>query len=166
MASGPVWPRAMAARFSICVARSAGSAFLPDLPCTPEDRAGRFPPACRVRTPAEYQRVFSGADFRVSNDGFTVLARRNSLGCARMGMAVSRKVSKRAVVRNQIKREIRELFRTWPIRYELSLDMVIIAKPAVAGCERNQRRESLMRLFTKLSARFTISPSETTLRVD
>lgn len=42
---------------------------------------------------------------------FTVLARANALGYPRLGLAISRKVAKSAVVRNRIKRIVRESFR-------------------------------------------------------
>ena len=42
---------------------------------------------------------------------FKVLARRNESDCSRLGMAVSRQVDRHAVVRNRIKRVIRESFR-------------------------------------------------------
>ncbi len=42
---------------------------------------------------------------------FKVLARRNESDCSRLGMTVSRRVDRRAVGRNRIKRVIRESFR-------------------------------------------------------
>ena len=48
----------------------------------------------------------------VSSDRcFKVLARRNESDCSRLGMTVSRRVDRRAVGRNRIKRVIRESFR-------------------------------------------------------
>lgn len=40
-----------------------------------------------------------------------VQARENNLGCFRVGFTVSKKVNKRAVVRNRIKRRLREIAR-------------------------------------------------------
>jgi ribonuclease P protein component len=51
---------------------------------------------------------------------------------ARLGLAVSRKVSKRAVERNRIKRVVREAFRTH--REDLpALDILVIARASAAG---------------------------------
>lgn len=83
-----------------------------------------------------------------------MLIKGHSIQGARLGMAVSRKVSKRAVTRNRIKRLIRELFRTWPLRHDLNLDVIIIARPALTKIEPSKQRESLQRLFTRLEARF------------
>ena len=45
------------------------------------------------------------------NTNFGIYVADNALDHARLGLVVSKKVSKRAVVRNRIKRQIRETFR-------------------------------------------------------
>jgi ribonuclease P protein component len=162
----PVWPPAKDVELSIDVVVEDESVSLPDLSASSEILSQWFPPSCRIRTPTEYQRVFSKADFRTSNDAYTLIARRNSVGHLRLGMAVSRKVSKRAVERNRFKREIREFFRTWPARHLLALDLVVIAKPTLLQREPHERRHALSELFTKVMNRFTISPSDPTRRAD
>jgi ribonuclease P protein component len=58
--------------------------------------------------------------------------RQNELGHARLGLAISKRVSKRAVERNRIKRLLRESFRR--IRSQLPpVDMVIMAREQAAG---------------------------------
>jgi ribonuclease P protein component len=47
----------------------------------------------------------------VSDPCFKIMARPNGQACSRLGMAVSRKVDRRAVQRNRLKRLIRESFR-------------------------------------------------------
>ena len=51
-----------------------------------------------------------------------------------MGLIVSKKVSKKAVVRNKIKRRLREIFRLNQNSLD-SFDIVIIAKQNAAECE-------------------------------
>jgi len=69
-----------------------------------------LPRTAILKKPTEFKRVFSKPV--VSSDRcFKILARVNGLGYARLGMAVSRQVDKRAVGRNRIKRVIRESFR-------------------------------------------------------
>lgn len=48
---------------------------------------------------------------------------------SRLGITVSKRVSKRAVDRNQIKRHVREVFRRHPLRGK-KVDIVVIAKPS------------------------------------
>lgn len=68
-----------------------------------------FPPAARVRTPAEYGRAFE-AGRRTSHPAMSLHWLRDEQP-ARLGLAVSRKVDPDAVGRNRIKRQLREGFR-------------------------------------------------------
>ncbi|EAR20780.1 Ribonuclease P protein component, partial [Nitrococcus mobilis Nb-231] len=69
-----------------------------------------YPRSVRLTRPAEYARVFAGAR-RVADCYFTVLVIRNDHDRARLGVTVSKKTAPLAVVRNRIKRRIREAFR-------------------------------------------------------
>ncbi len=81
-----------------------------DRPAVPTAVTATFPRAARLTTQAEFRRVF--AQPRVSQDRcFRMLVRPNELGRARLGLAVSVKVSRRAVGRNRLKRLVRESFR-------------------------------------------------------
>ncbi len=64
----------------------------------------------RLLTAKDYNNVFSDAQ-RFGNRSFTLLARENGLGYARLGLAISKKNAKRAIDRNRIKRYFRESFR-------------------------------------------------------
>ena len=61
------------------------------------------------------------------NAHFGVYAAKNQLGHARLGLVVSKKVSKKAVVRNRVKRLIRENFRLQQDSLG-ACDFVIVAK--------------------------------------
>lgn len=65
---------------------------------------------------------------RISCGGIRLVYRRNSLGHARLGLAVSRRFGN-AVQRNRFKRRIREAFRTRCLKMEFDL-LVIPLKPA------------------------------------
>ena len=70
----------------------------------------KFPNQAKLKSGAEYSFVFRKP--AVSSDRcFRVLSRANGRDHCRLGMAVSRKVSKHAVGRNRLKRVIRESFR-------------------------------------------------------
>lgn len=65
-------------------------------------------------------------------------------------MTVSRKVGK-AVVRQRVKRRIREIYRRWPQREMLpSLDVVVHLKPAAAAASFEDLKRELERLFSML----------------
>lgn len=71
-------------------------------------------------------------------------------GPARLGMAVSRKVDPRAVVRNRIKRTIRESFRC---RDALPGGLLVVtARPVAAAATAGELRADLARLWLQLAA--------------
>ena len=57
----------------------------------------------------------------------------NSLPYPRLGVTVSRKVCKKAVVRQRLKRRVREIYRRWNHRSQLpAVDLVVNLKPPAA----------------------------------
>lgn len=90
-----------------------------------------LPPSARLRRAADFA-ALKHASGRWQGRHFLLRWLESTDQCARLGLAVSRKVSKRAVERNRIKRVIRESFRgtsgTLP-----ALDILVIARTAAAG---------------------------------
>ena len=77
---------------------------------------------------------------------FKVLGRDTGQGRARLGMGVSRQVDRRSVVRNRLKRIIRESFRGHYLSQETrpAIDVVVLVRRGAASvCNR--------RLFEQLS---------------
>lgn len=108
-----------------------------------------FPRSARVRTSAEYARVFDTA----RRTAAPMLALHWAAGgeVVRMGLAVSRKVDKRAVGRNRIKRTLREAFRH--LRGQLpGGDYVLVARPAAAKASPEQLREAFVGLLIRAGA--------------
>jgi ribonuclease P protein component len=110
----------------------------------------------RIVTGSHYRSVFNNRK-RVGGQYFTIHKLPNDAGIHRLGLAVSRKVSKRAVERNRIKRQVRESFRTLhglredagnPIR---GIDMVVVAKPAAAHAGNTELRRDLDRLWARVN---------------
>lgn len=71
-----------------------------------------FPRAYRLLTPKDYQPVFKQPDVKISTQHFLLLAKKNHLPHPRLGLAITKKKAQLAVVRNHIKRHIRNSFRT------------------------------------------------------
>ncbi len=91
----------------------------------------RFPRCARLTGRNAFADVFA-QPIKSGDRYFTVLARANDLGYPRLGLAIARKVAKSAVVRNRIKRVIRESFR----HNQLWLggrDYVVMGRPGVAA---------------------------------
>ena len=103
----------------------------------------------RLKRRAEYQAVFS-RNRQYSGRHFRVLVHkaRSQLG-ARLGIVVSRRVSKKAVERNRIKRQVRECFRT--NRHKLiDHDIVVIAHRSCESVPNGELRDNLIKLFSQL----------------
>lgn len=104
----------------------------------------------RLRSAADFDGVFKHGT-RASDSFFTVIARPNTLGVARLGIAVSKRNAKRAVDRNRLKRVVRESFRLSPVRKQ-SVDLVILAKVAATTAPNDKLYKALDRRWLSLIA--------------
>ncbi|MHC4821264.1 MAG: ribonuclease P protein component [Planctomycetota bacterium] len=92
-----------------------------------------FPPALRIRRKADFDAVFRRGS-RASDERMAVHAKPNDLGHPRLGLAVSRGAGG-AVVRNKVKRRLREIFRLHRDELPAGHDLVVVVKtPAAADC--------------------------------
>jgi len=112
--------------------------------------SARFPVEVRVRTGRDYRDAFADSR-RVSTRHFSLHLRLRDGGFCRLGMAVSRKVSPDAVVRNRIKRQVRESFRQ---RYaELPPgDCIVVARVGCGALDKAALRKDLAVLWDRLIA--------------
>ncbi|MBL8498595.1 ribonuclease P protein component [Nitrosomonas sp. JL21] len=69
-----------------------------------------LPRNCRLHKAAEFSAVIT-LRYQVTGDLIQVYAKPNGLDCARIGLIVPKKIERRAVKRNWIKRILRETFR-------------------------------------------------------
>lgn len=106
----------------------------------------------KIRRRADYQRCYRGGRRRHGTFA-TLHFVPNSLGLARLGITVTRKVGS-AVKRNRAKRRVREIYRRWAQRQELSSqDMVVHLKPSARDCGFEELQEDLLRLWKPLTRR-------------
>jgi ribonuclease P protein component len=85
---------------------------------------------------------------RCGDAWFTVISAHGPGPVARLGLAVSRKVSRSAVQRNRIKRLVRESFRQHSPHLP-ALDIVVMARPGAAGCDNSQLTLSIDALLER-----------------
>ncbi len=112
-------------------------------------RAAGLPREARLCRAGDFA-ALRQASGRFGGRCFSVRYRQNELGHARMGLAISKRVSKRAVERNRIKRLARESFRR--IRHDLpAVDLVLMAREQAAGLPGTELLAELDALWRKLA---------------
>ena len=103
----------------------------------------------RLLTAQDYRFVFERPK-RTSSAILTVLARENGKEYARLGLVVSKKSDKRAVVRNRVKRIARESFRLNQERLK-GLDIVVLSKRGINQKENSEIFSDLDKHWKKLT---------------
>ena len=91
-----------------------------------------------------YNRGSSAADSRLA-----LYVRRNGQKANRLGLTVSTKVGC-AVVRNRVRRRLREIYRLHENRLVLGCDVVVVARIRAASSDYHQLEKSFLKLADKL----------------
>ena len=116
-----------------------------------------YPRAARLLRPADFNALRRSSK-RISLRHFQCEYRPNAGASARLGMAVSRRVSKLAVVRNRIRRQIRESFRLRRPGLPCC-DVLVIARPSTASLDNAVLRTELEQLWRRLIAQIATEPA-------
>jgi ribonuclease P protein component len=120
----------------------------------------QHPRSARLLRPGDFTALRHSGK-RLATKHFQCEFRPNETRSARLGMAVSRRVSKRAVERNRIRRQIRETFRLQ--RPNLPpCDILIIARTAAATADSRTLRLELVELWRKFAAQAAAGSSAAT----
>lgn len=81
----------------------------------------------RLLKPADFKAVFDAPIKKIHGDRCIVFVKKNQQDAPRLGLAITKKKVKQAVLRNKIKRVTREVFRL--NQHELAgVDLVLIVK--------------------------------------
>ena len=64
-----------------------------------------------LRKNDDFDKVFKSHNYKVSIAGLYIMGRRNEMGFSRLGMVIPKKVFKRAVMRNALRRRLRPQFK-------------------------------------------------------
>jgi len=98
-------------------------------------------------------KIVYGSGRQAVNPYFVMYVRHNDSNISRLGITVSKKVGK-AVIRNRVRRLVKESCRLRAAKVTKGMDIVIVARPAVANLEREvafiKVDKSLEQLFRKL----------------
>jgi ribonuclease P protein component len=109
---------------------------------------------------ARQNRILNGADFRLVfkarnklvSGPLAIYLRSNAEGVSRLGITVSKKVSKKAVERNRIKRLAREFFRTHPNMLK-GFDIIVNAFPGCAQLNNQEITQQLHLVWARAQKR-------------
>ncbi|HEY3062332.1 MAG TPA: ribonuclease P protein component [Chloroflexota bacterium] len=105
----------------------------------------------RLRTVADFARVRDAARRGWPHRLLVVYAAPNDLPYARVGITVSGRVGK-AVVRNKVRRRLREALRARLARITAGLDVLVIARPASASATWQELNQALDALLERAGA--------------
>lgn len=123
-----------------------------------------YPRSARLPDARAFQHVLDAPSLRASQPSFVLLARENTLGCARVGAVLPKRRLRRAVARNRVKRIIRESFRARQDTLA-GLDIVFMARDGLDALANPDLRAALDRQFQYLAgkwrARRDKSPADT-----
>jgi ribonuclease P protein component len=130
----------------------------PSAPLTPSKSTGgtlEFPRSSRILRSADFRLIYDHG-FRVSGPLFAAFCRARegaaiALG-ARLGLTVPRAVGK-AVVRNRIKRRLREVFRLNRAKIAPQWDIVLNPRRAALDAEFAQIEREMGRVIEKCNSR-------------
>lgn len=90
-------------------------------------RSFSFGPTARLKKRSEINKCRDTGE-KVYSKHFLLLVCEASTDESRLGITVTTKIDKRAVVRNRIKRRVREIFRLHRHRLKKPIDMVVVAR--------------------------------------
>ena len=104
-----------------------------------------YPRTARLLRRIEYEAVYSGGKRRSSSQ-FVIFVRRNGAAQSRFGSSVKKALGG-AVVRNRIRRRIREILRLHRSEIPTGWDIVIHPRASVARIEFSRLTEELLSLL-------------------
>ncbi len=107
----------------------------------------RLRSAERIRKSSEFAKVFENQSKKISNRLLRLHIAKNNLPVTRLGVSVGKRVG-HAVMRNAVKRRLREAFRKKKADLPAGFDIVCVASPRIAN-SLGSVAESLNELLTR-----------------
>ena len=109
-----------------------------------------FPKTSRLKLASDFRDLIkSGRSFR--GQGLAIYFRTSTTTESRLGILVSKRIFKRAVDRNRVKRAIREFYRKEKHHFSKPLDLVVRVLERRKYLKTKDLQEGLSQLFIKVS---------------
>ena len=112
--------------------------------------------AVTVKENHEFRRIYRKGRSAVS-PYLVVYCQKNREGRSRLGVTVSKKLG-HAVVRNRVRRRLREIYRLNSHQLKTGWDIVIVARSRCVGAEYSRMDAAFMAACEKLSLRREAKP--------
>jgi ribonuclease P protein component len=104
----------------------------------------------RLTKRKDFERIWKyGKGFFVKEIGFKLL--KNNLDCFRFAFIVSTKISKEAVVRNKIKRRLREIIHKRLPAIKSGFDCIVVTRSGIEKLSYREMEEKIEEILTRLS---------------
>ncbi len=104
-----------------------------------------FPKEARLTQNHEYTKVYR-AGRRIPSANFLLFFLASPAGHSRIGLSSGKKVGG-AVVRNRVKRRMREIMRKYRTMFAFAADVVVVAHPQAANLTQQQMEGEIVRLL-------------------
>lgn len=112
-----------------------------------EKTSNRLGRADRLRKKKDFAQVMDNGQF-YRHPVLTLAVHRHSEPAQRMGLSVGKKVGN-AVVRNKVKRRLREIYRVRRGRIVSGVDLIFFARPVIAETDVRGIEEAMDRLLAR-----------------
>jgi ribonuclease P protein component len=89
----------------------------------------------------------SRSGYKTHSENFVVISKTNDKGESRVGITVSGKVGN-SVIRNRIKRQVREFFRRQRSTLPIGVDFLVIARTSAVSLPSNALNSELAKSFS------------------
>jgi ribonuclease P protein component len=132
-------------------ARPGAPVFLTVASVREENASAKFRRDDRLHDSADFSQTLRAGQ-RCDTAYFSIYFRNTRHGFARLGIAVGRRVTRKATRRNRIKRSLREAFRRQASALP-SIDVVVLAKPACGMLSNVLLNEAAGAFITELKGR-------------
>ena len=95
-----------------------------------------------------FQRLYHRGNHAANRD-LVLYCRRNGRACNRVGITVGAKIG-HAVVRNKVRRRLREIYRIHEARFRPGMDIVVVARARTVDASYQELERSYLSLARKL----------------
>jgi ribonuclease P protein component len=102
----------------------------------------------RLKKKKDFERVFKEGK-GLKEDFLILKMSENNLSQSRFGFIVGRKISKKAILRNKLKRRLRELVRGKIEKIKKGFDIIFIAQPGLENRDFWELEEILNKIFAR-----------------